>query len=123
MIRLYKLFVVFWNLTVHPPPTKIANHDLLHELFQWMQMLRPLSQGIIKVCSHQELAKISDPIEAWAIRGNESADELASHAYLRFPKILQVRQKLLSELRSLESIKSVLHRTIINVRKSCFGFN
>ena len=98
-----------------PPPTKIANHDLLHELFQWMQMLRPLSQGIIKVCSHQELAKISDPIEAWAIRGNESADELASHAYLRFPKILQVRQKLLSELRSLESIKSVLHRTIINV--------
>ena len=98
-----------------PPPTKIANHDLLHELFQWMQMLRRLSQGIIKVCSHQELAKISDPIEAWAIRGNESADELASHAYLRFPKILQVRQKLLSELRSLESIKSVLHRTIINV--------
>ena len=115
MIRLYKLFVVFWNLTVHPHQQRLLIMICCMNCFNGCKCCAPLSQGIIKVCSHQELAKISDPIEAWAIRGNESADELASHAYLRFPKILQVRQKLLSELRSLESIKSVLHRTIINV--------
>lgn len=98
-----------------PPQAKVSNHDLLLELFQWIQFLQPLSPEVIKVCSHQDLEKISDPIEAWALRGNEAADELASHVYVGFPHIMQVRQQLQTEIRFLENMKSALHKTIISV--------
>ena len=97
------------------PLSKTPNHDLLQELFTWYNFVRHLTPEVVKVCSHQDLNKIVDPIEAWVIRGNNSADETAGRAYCSFPEVMQVRSQLVQEISFLENLKKVLHSTLINV--------
>ena len=80
------------------PLSKTPNHDLLQELFTWYNFVRHLTPEVVKVCSHQDLNKIVDPIEAWVIRGNNSADETAGRAYCSFPEVMQVRSQLVQEI-------------------------
>ena len=105
----------FIHQKCEPPCANIANHDLLQELHLWINFVRPFSLEIIKVCSHQDLENTSDPIEAWAIRGNNAVDELATHVYFGYPEILETRHKLRGEISYLENLKGNLHKTIVNV--------
>lgn len=61
------------------------------------------------------MTSITDPIEAWALRGNAAVDEIAGRAYDHYPKIMSLRETLKTEVSKLEKFKSVLHKTLINI--------
>eukprot|EP00435_Cladocopium_sp_Y103_P021646 s885_g5.t1 len=67
----------------NPPCTANDNdHDLWHRLHDLCQeaVSRRLLIKVVKVRSHEDESKYSDPIEQWALRGNQAADKAAEDA-------------------------------------------
>lgn len=67
-------------------PNHRPNHDLLNQM-NLLENHRNLCIGVGKVTSHAE-ANADDPVENWAVRGNQSADECAAAAYFQQPELM-----------------------------------
>ena len=94
---------------------KKPSHDLLQRLADRLRPIIHLCVGIQKVNSHQDLSKVTDPAERWILRGNDSADQLASSAFDCHPHIVKTQSKLLAEISELNHLRGILHRTLIAV--------
>eukprot|EP00435_Cladocopium_sp_Y103_P036813 s432_g9.t1 len=99
------------------------NHDLLQRLFDIMSQAKHLFRGVVKVYSHQNLQAGFSPSEQWAFRGNHAADELAAMEFSNHTELMTLRQKLLEEVKHLETLRNWTHRMFVQVGRKALTIN
>ena len=73
-------------------------------------------QTVVKVCSHQDSALISDLVEDWVFKGNEAADQCAISGRAYFPgDTLTLWESLVAHYNNLTPIRDELHRHFVRI--------
>ena len=94
------------------------DHDLWSELLFVVRKAvdAGLIQKVVKVRSHEDIAMYSDPIEKWAIRGNEAADALALQARLHLPnRLSQLWNRVKTQFHAARQMVREIHLHFVRV--------
>ena len=94
------------------------DHDLWQRLFDLCQQAvrRQLLIRVVKIQSHSDTTTLNDPVERWAVRGNESADKAAEEARSLFsPNFWKTRDCLKSQIQSRVLIRDTIHWIFVAV--------
>ena len=94
------------------------DHDLKLSIWTCHQQLASwgLEVKTVKVTSHMELDDACTLVDAWVIRGNDSADRCAEQARLDYSSYFWVVWETLShQLANLEKIRSELHTLFLDI--------
>eukprot|EP00435_Cladocopium_sp_Y103_P056616 s730_g19.t1 len=91
------------------------NHDLLQMLYDRLAEAQGLFLGVVKVYSHQDLNKVSDPCERWACIGNQAADDVATYEFCNHPHLMALRDKLVHEVAHIENMRNTIHAVFVKV--------
>lgn len=97
-----------------PVKPNSTNADLWTKLQSLVLRLGP-RLSIVKICSHQDLSTACDEGERWIFAGNEAADRLAQNAYLRFPELYTLWERLQSDIESIHILRNKIHTTLLAI--------
>lgn len=77
--------------------------------------------GAVKVQSHAEILADTPPIDQWALKGNQAADQAASAAFLLLPpRVQQLWPRVYDALLRAERLRDWMHQLIVDTGERTF---
>ena len=67
------------------PGVEHNDHDIWGTLFHLVHRASHLLLDVVKVVSHMDISQVEGEVDRWVVRGNATADRLASEVFLQVP--------------------------------------